>query len=126
MTTSSLDTQLGLIEQQFNELSAILVDGNPSGVQSASAAMQQLAVDFIQMADEMGRASLASQSRVLRLQTLATTLPILRANLLRRSAYVERALEMVMPATQKTSTYAGSSTYGSAIRQSGAFTSLSA
>lgn len=126
MTKSPLDRHLDLIEQQFNELSALLVDGNPSGVQSASAAMQQLAVDLIQMADDIGRTSLLSPSRALRIQTLATALPVLRATLLRRSAYVERALEMVIPATQKATTYAGGATYGTAMRQSGAFKLLSA
>lgn len=125
MTNHSLDDQLDQIEQQFNELSTTLVDGDANGVRLASAALQQLAVDLIQMVDEMGSASLASHSRGQRIQLLASAIPSLRENLLRRSAYVDRALEMIIPATQKT-TYAGGGAYGGGVRQSGAFKVLSA
>lgn len=49
----------------------------------------------------------------------------LREGLLRQSAFVERALEIVMPAAQQ-ATYASGTRYGGAVRQSGAFRVLSA
>jgi len=125
MSNISLDAQLDLIEQQFNEVSTALQDGNAQAVQSAAARLQQLAVDFTLIVEKMGRGRWATPQRALRIKGLAHTLPALRENLLRRSAYVDRALEMIIPATKKT-TYAGGSAYGDAMRQSGAFKFLSA
>ena len=117
MTNSLLDTQLDLIEQQFNELRSTMLDGNPQQVQVASGALQQLAVDLLQMVDEVGRMQ--------RIHLLANAIQPLREGLLRHSAYVERALEIVIPAAQKP-TYASGAKYGGAMRQSGAFRVLSA
>lgn len=125
MKISFLDTQLDLIEQQFSEISKVLTDASPHQVQAACGALQQLTVDFIRMADEIGRSNLVLNSRAQRIQGLANALQPLREGLLRRSAYVERALEIVMPASQQT-TYASSAKYGGAIRQSGTFKALSA
>lgn len=126
MTTATLDGQLDRIEQQFNELSALLLDGDPRGVEVASVALQQLAVELLQMADEAGRASLQSNARAARIKTLASVFPLLRSNLLRRSAFVDRALETIIPNAPQTS-YAGQAkTYGASMRQSGAFKVLSA
>ena len=125
MTTATLDGQLDRIEEQFNELSALLLDGDPQGIEVASAALQQLAVEFLQMVEEAGPTSFASK-RVERIKTLASVFPLLRSNVLRRSAFVDRALETIIPSAPQ-STYAGNAkTYGASMRQSGAFKVLSA
>jgi len=127
MSFISLEKQLDLLEQQFNEVSSALIDGDPILVQSSSTALQQLAVDFLQVADELGRTSLAPVHLASRLKALATGLPSLHANLMRRSFYVDRALQLVVPATQ-TATYSSTSTgpYGGGVRQSGQFKVMSA
>ena len=125
MTNSLLDTQLDLIEQQFYELRSTMLDGNPQQVQVASGALQQLAVDLLQMVDEVGRSSFQEGFRMQRIHLLANAIQPLREGLLRHSAYVERALEIVIPAAQKP-TYASGAKYGGAMRQSGAFRVLSA
>lgn len=126
MTTATLDSQLDRIEQQFNELSVSLVEGDPRGAEVASEALQQLAVEFLQMVEEAGRASLQSDARAARIKTLASVFPLLRANVLRRSAFVDRALETLIPNVPQ-ATYAGhAKTYGASTRQSGAFKVLSA
>lgn len=126
MTTATLDSQLDRIEQQFNELSALLLDGDPQGVEVASEALQQLAVEFLQMVEEAGRGSLKSNARAARIKTLASVFPLLRGNVLRRSAFVDRALETIIPNAPE-SAYAGSAKkYGASMRQSGAFKVLSA
>ena len=126
MTTAILDAQLDRIEQQFNELSALLLDSNPRGIEAASVALQQLAVELLQMVEEFGHISLQSSARSARIKTLASVFPLLRGNVLRRAAIVDRALETIIPNTPQ-STYAGQAkTYGSALRQSGAFKVLSA
>lgn len=126
MSFTSLEKQLDLLEHQFNEVSSALVDGNPVLVEASSAALQQLAVDFLQIADELGRGSLAPVHLALRVKALATGMPTLHANLLRRSFYVDRALQLVVPATQTTTYCASTSPYGGGVRQSGQFKVMSA
>lgn len=125
MTTSLIDTQLDSIEQQLNELSAFLLGGAPHQMQVGSNALQQLAVNLMQIADEEGRSSLRDRSRIQRIKTITSAMQPLREGLLRHSAYVERALEIMLPSAQQ-ATYAGGAKYGGAMRQSGAFKVLSA
>ena len=119
MTLTSLEQQLDLLERQFNEVSSALIDGEPLAVQSTSAALQQFAVDFLQIADEYGRNSVAQGTMALRVKALAEGLPVLRENLLRRSSYVDRALQLVVPATQKVTYGSSGGPYGGGIKQSG-------
>lgn len=126
MTTATLDVQLDRIEEQFNALSALLLNGDPQGIEAASESLQQLAVEFLQMVEEVGRVGLQSNARAARIKTLASVFPLLRGNVLRRSAFVDRALETIIPSAPQ-STYAGNAkTYGASMRQSGAFKVLSA
>lgn len=126
MSFTSLEKQLDLLEQRFSEVSSALIDGDPILVESSSAALQQLAVDFLQIADELGRGSLAPVHLALRVKALAVGMPTLHANLLRRSFYVDRALQLVVPATQTTTYSASTNPYGGGVRQSGQFKALSA
>jgi hypothetical protein len=122
----SLDDQLDLLEERFEALAGTLIDGNPDGVQSASASLQLLAVELVQMLDANGRAQLRVPGRSHRIRALASGLATVRENLFRQSAYVDRALELIVPATQQKSTYSGNRAYGGPVRQSGAFKVLSA
>jgi hypothetical protein len=126
MSFISLEKQLDLLEQQFNEVSSALIDGDPVLVQSSSAALQQLSVNFLQIVDELGRFSLAPSHLALRVKALALGMPTLHANLLRRSFYVDRALQLVVPATQTTTYSSSTSPYGGGVRQSGQFKVMSA
>lgn len=126
MPDSSLDIQLGRLEIHFKEVEACLIDGNATNMQASGAKLQRLAVEFMQAADAVGRAQLGSPARIRRVRALAVGIASLRENLLRQLAYVDHALEIVVPATRKKATYAGSATYGNPVRQSGAFTVLSA
>lgn len=127
MSLSSLEQQLDRIEHQFNLVSSALIGGDPDAVQNASAQLQQVAVSFAQMVDASRRYGINLASLAPRIKAVAEGLPGLRANLLRRSAYVERALQLVVPAaTQKTTYAASAGVYGSGVRQSGAFKVFSA
>lgn len=126
MPNASLDTQLELLEFQLNALSARLLAGSPDEWVSGSAALQRLAVDLIQMTGGKGLEQLRQPRQRRRVQVLATGMANLRENLLRQMAYVDRALEIVVPATRDKSTYAGSGAYSQPVRQSGAFSVLSA
>lgn len=126
MSSAILDRQLDSIEQQFNELSGVLLGGDPLCVEVASGALQQLVVDLLQMADEVGRASFQSNARAARIKALAGMFPLLRGNVLRRSAFVDRALETIIPNAPQNGYASQAKTYGSSMRQSGAFKVLSA
>ena len=126
MTHFSFAHQLDLLESQFQELSDILIAGDPALLQAASTKLQQLAVDLIQMADVMGRTQLRNPDSARRIRALSADVASVRENLLRQSAFVDHALALVLPATQQKSTYAGTRTYGSPVRQSGTFSVLSA
>ena len=126
MQNTSLDTQLDLLESQLNALSASLLEGSPDTLVSGSAALQRLAVDLVRVTGGKGLEQLKQARQRRRVRVLATGLASLRENLLRQMAYVDRALEIVVPATRDKSTYAGSGAYGQPVRQSGAFSVLAA
>jgi hypothetical protein len=126
MSHEHLDTHLDMFEMQLNDLSACLIDADPQAVQAASARLQQVTVDFFHRLDPQSRSYLGEKSRIHRIKALAASLARVRESLLRHSAYVDRSLELVIPASTRKSTYAGSATYGGPVRQSGAFKVLAA
>lgn len=123
MSYSSVDHHLDLLEQQFKEVFVAVAEDDAALLQSGSATLQQLAVHFVQMMDDMAPGDLAAASRVMRIKALANSFPVLRESLLRRSAYVEQALQLVVPTAPK-ATYADHSRYGNGARQAGAFTTV--
>lgn len=126
MLTSSFDSHISLLEAQFREISAALSDSESLAmVLSSSTALQQLTVELVQMADAIGRDQLRSPNHLRRMSALASGMVALRENLARHSAYVERALEVLVPASRQKSTYADSGMYAASIRQSGKFTAFS-
>ena len=125
MSQSLILNQLDLVEQQFNEVSAVMVEGIPASIQAASAAFQHLAVDFVHLLEQAEPYAVRQGSLVTRLKSLSEGIAQLRANLLRRAAYVEQALQIVVPIGPSV-TYAGGSPYGTGIRQTGAFKVLCA
>ena len=131
MTHTVLDHQLDRLESELDQLRASLMDGDPTLVQSASTSFQRLAVDFLQMSDELGRTRSSTPARIQRIKQLAQNVGGLREILLRRTAYVDRALAVIVPGAQKT-TYAAAgparSGYGggTAARRVGAFAAFSA
>ena len=126
MSHASLDIQLALLESQLKELGASLMAGNPTAVQAGGAVLQRLAVEFFHMANGVGRDQLASPHRALKIKALASNMAAMRETLLRQMAYVDRALEIVVPMTRDKATYAGGGAYGQPVRQSGAFAVLAA
>jgi hypothetical protein len=131
MATTHLEHYLDHVEQSFGEAAQALASGDPLQSAVACEALQQIAVAFLQASDETGRNALSSPALKGRIQALALAFSQLQDALRRNSAYVDRALETVVP-TEKPSTYAASqgimsgAVYGTAIRQSGSFTYLAA
>lgn len=126
MSKNLLDTQLDCLEAQVSELSASLIGADPRAVQAGGIALQRLAVELVQMASGTGHDQLSSLRHVQKTKALSVGIAALRETLLRRMSYVDRALEVVMPESRDKATYAGGSAYGRPVRQSGAFSVLSA
>lgn len=126
MSHASIDTQLNLLESQLKELGASLMAGNPIAVQAGGLTLQRLAVELVHMADGAGHDQMALPRRALKIKALASSMATLREILLRQMAYVDRALEIVVPVTRDKTTYAGGGAYGQPVRQSGAFSVLAA
>jgi hypothetical protein len=126
MSQQSLVGLLDLVEQQFNEVSVVLVNGEPTAVQQGCASLHQLAVQLKQLLDRRDFADQRTRPVALRMQALAQGISVLRAQLIRRLAYVDQALAVVVP-TESLATYGkASSPYGAVTRQSGAFKVLAA
>jgi hypothetical protein len=126
MSHNSVNSQIDLLEERLGVLAATVIDGRAEMLQAASAGLQLLAVDLLQMLDAKELEQLRAPQCSRRIRSLATGLALVRENLLRQAAYVDRALELVMPSSQQKSTYPGSRTYGAPVRQSGAFNVLAA
>ncbi len=131
MTSTHLEQYLDHVEQGFSEAAQALASSEPVEAVAACESLQQLAVAFLQACDDAGRASVASPMLKQRIEALVLAFPQLLEALRRKAAYVERALELVVPG-EKPATYAGSSglnsggVYGAAMRQSGNFKYLAA
>lgn len=126
MTQNSFLTHLDLVEQQFNEVSVVLAEVNPTQLEVASAALQRLASDLVELLRTAQGDEAMRLTVVQRLQALSQGTMLLRSQLHRQAALVEQALKVVMPGGGPVSTYADGGPYGSAVRQSGAFKVLAA
>jgi hypothetical protein len=127
MSLTTAEQQLNRLEAQFQAVSDALLAADPEDLHSSSAALQQLAVEFLQLRNEGGFHSVNASQLELRLQGLAQGMLMVRESLLRRNAYVERALAVLVPQAQAKTTYSDSSApYGSAVRVSRQFKGLAA
>ena len=111
--------QLDLVEQQLDEVSAVLLSRDAQALQASVDSLQRASVELLQLLDRTRAADKPSVQSIARLKLLSRRLPALREGLLRQAAVVERALQIVIPSAPK-STYAGTGPYGSGPRQSGA------
>ncbi len=87
--SKTLETQLDLVEQQFNEVSALLASGNAVDLEQASAGLQALSVDLIQSLGGAGRVPTVNRALAQRLRNLGEGMSSLRVNLARRQAQVQ-------------------------------------
>ena len=124
MQNISLETQLALAEQQLDAAVYCLNEGNTQALIEASEGLQATAVSLRQLM-YAARTVAPADDYAAKIGDLARRLISLRENLVRRSAYVERALKVVMPAVERT-TYQTQGPYGSTVRSAGAMNIASA
>ncbi len=127
MTNISWDAALAAIEHQLHTLTAGVQRQDPQSVLQAAGVLQQDCVDFMQQLQNASPQSLrVSKPVVQRLRAISLELGRVREHLLRSSAYVDKALQVVL-ATEPASTYGNAtSRYAAVARQSGAFRVLAA
>ena len=125
-----IESVLAKVEICFNDVSAALVSGEPIALEAASAALRQAAIDFSGLFDGLADQDRNNPGLVARLAKIGSGLAAQRESLIRRTALVDLALNTLVPAT-RTGTYSKSAgpnngSYGSPVKQTGAFKVLSA
>ena len=121
-----LESALAQIEQRFAAVSTKLIAGEPQALAEAASAMQQVAVEFSQIAPSLSLSDSSSAALRARLRSVAAGMAIQRENLIRRQVVVQRALDAILPAAQGVAYPKTSSPYSSVGRQTGAFKVLAA
>ena len=120
----SIENQLLLVEQQLDAAMDYLNAGNAQALTQASEALRNTAVDLVQMMNRTRLGATGPEFNA-KLGQLAQRLISLRENLLRRSAFVDRALTVVLPTVGET-TYQPTRPYGTGPRSSGTMTMVAA
>ena len=117
MPNISIESQLALAEQQLNAAVHCLNEGHGQALTEASEGIQATAVSLVQLMHS-ARSSEKVADYAFQIGDLAQQLISLRENLIRRSAYVERALKVVVPEVESP-TYHNRGPYGSKLRSAG-------
>ena len=120
MAALSWDARLELFTQQLDTLATAMLCGDVRVIEALAPELQEIAVGLLQTAHGIQRNGVQSAQRVARLRLVGLKLQALREGMIRQSAYVDRALQVVLPAAALT-TYQDRALYGSGVRQSGAF-----
>lgn len=121
MLSPQAEKALVQVELQFDVVSAALISGEPAALESASAGLRQVAIDFSGLLQGLAPAELAGKNLKLRLKKLAEGMAMQRESLIRRTVAVERTLHAIMPATRNATYTQTSGPYGSSGRPTGAF-----
>ncbi|MDP2367539.1 hypothetical protein [Rhodoferax sp.] len=121
-----LESALRQIEQRSGAVSAKLITGEPQALADAASALQQIAVEFFQIAPSLTLSTTASAALKARLQRIAAGMAMQRENLIRRQVVVQRALDAILPAAQGSAYAKTTSPYSSVGKQTGAFKVLAA
>jgi hypothetical protein len=131
MSEMSISQQWEQVEHQFQQIALSLAAGDGSSLLQNSRGLQRLALDFTHIPDREYVPGEVPDVLLLRMKSLAASMPQLREALHRRSAQTALALQTLVPTVQE-STYAGDSAkaggavYGVIPRQSGTFKPLAA
>lgn len=124
MNPVSIQQQLALVEQHLESAMRNLNDGRAQALVEASEGLQATAVGLVQLVNASRRSPDLTVHKE-KIGLLAQKFIFLRENLIRRSAFVERALKVVMPTVEK-STYQSTGPYRSTTRSSGGINAYTA
>lgn len=127
MSEESTQLRFVALEQQFGAVASALRDGDVSQLESLSAQLQQMTVEFARELEGFSARAKLSSTQLRRIKALSQGFPVLRESLLRRQALVDQALRVAVPATHS-QTYAATKTgpYGAGPKASGRIQSFTA
>jgi hypothetical protein len=123
MLTPELETPLALVEYYFDAVSDAILPGDAQALQMASAKLKQASVDFsgVLRGGHFPNDT-ASQEFKARIINMTEGFAMQRENLMRRNASVERALNVIIPASCGNTYQPSAGQYGSGgVRPSGEF-----
>lgn len=121
-----VDAALARIEHQLQEVSAALIQGEPSKLESASVNLCEVSRGLHALLSSISSTPQKNQDLERQLRSLVETMTLLREGLSRRAVSVERALVCMLPASQSPTYTKSSGAYSQPGRQSGAFKVLAA
>ncbi len=114
------------VEQQLLVVRTALLGNEPAVLETSTQNLQLLVTELFRCYEQSKKAGLSTKHLNLRMKELSAALTLVRENLLRKSAFVDQALQIMFP-DNAPSTYAHKSgPYGSAMRKSGKFGGYSA
>lgn len=130
MLNTQVESALQQLELRSAAVAQALADGDPASLEQASTQMRALAVALADFVQGLGADQRREPQLAQRLQQASRLMAAQRQGLARRAVMVERALSVLVPSATRTPTYGhagrAAASYGSPVRQSGAFTVLAA
>jgi hypothetical protein len=126
MMPSDIHAALLQLEQSVEQISSALVSNEPAALEAASSTLRKGAIDFSQLLQRVDLSSLKQSDLKIRLGQVAQALSLRRESLIRRSVFVDRALNAVVPASQNATYSKSSGVYGAPGKTSGAIRGMAA
>ena len=125
-TPSHLEVLLEKVEQHVLSVRNALLGDDPALLESQCQQLQASVTELFRCYEQLQKLGVLPKKLNLRMKELSSALTLVRESLLRKSAFVDQALQIIFPSNAP-STYAPkSSPYGAAIRNSGKFGGYSA
>lgn len=121
MFPANIEKSLTEVELYFGNVSAALVSGEPVALEAASSALRQAVIEFSGLLQRSAPLDLKDQALKLRLKTLSSGLAAQREVLIRRTVWVERGLNALIPAARTTAHAQSTGNYATLGKQARVF-----
>ena len=119
MAATPFEDLLDKVQQQMVVVRDALLANDPVLLESQSQRLQVMVTDLFRTHEQLVKMGKSPKKLGLRMKELSASLTLLRESLLRKSAYVEQALKLILPENPDTTYAPKSSPYGTGLRKSG-------
>ncbi len=126
MAASAFEDLLDKVQQQIGVVRSALLGDDPAQLESSSQRLQLLVAELHRMHEQLAKMGHSPKKLTLRMKELSASLTLLREGMLRKSAYVDQALKVLLPENPDATYAPKSGPYGSGLRKSGKFGGFSA
>lgn len=126
MTSIVFEDLLDKVQQQVVIVRDVLLVNDPAQLESSAQRLQLMVADLYRMHEQLVKAGQSPKKLTLRMKELSAALTLLRESLLRKSAYVDQALKIILPENPDATYAPKSGPYSSGLRKSGKFGGYSA